>query len=232
VNSLMGAAFGSCGERCMAISVAVVIGDEYADLLVESLQLRTSRLKVGSGFDKQNEMGPLISKAHKRRVENHIASGIEQGAILVSDGRNLLVKEFESGYFLGGTIFDYVTPDMDIYQQEIFGPVLCVMRVKNLEVALTLVNQHQYGNGACIFTKNGSAAHYFTENVEAGMVGINVPLPVPMSCHSFGGWKQSIFGDLSAYGPDAVRFYTRRKTITSRWQIPTKNHTTQFSFPS
>ncbi|MCL1080061.1 CoA-acylating methylmalonate-semialdehyde dehydrogenase [Parashewanella spongiae] len=231
-NSLMGAAFGSCGERCMAISVAVVIGDECADLLVQSLKQRIDGLKVGSGFDTQNEMGPLISKVHKERVEKHIESGIEQGAKLVSDGRQLFVEGFESGYFLGGTVFDHVTSDMDIYQQEIFGPVLCVMRVKNLEAALALVNKHQYGNGTCIFTQNGSAAHYFSENVAAGMVGINVPLPVPMSCHSFGGWKQSIFGDLNAYGPDAVRFYTQRKTITSRWKIPSQDHSAQFSFPS
>ena len=234
-QSLMGAAFGSCGERCMAISVAVTVGDEIADDLIETLGRLVKGLTVGSGFDKRNNMGPLISAAHKTRVENWIQTGIDQGATLVVDGRHVDINRhnigFESGFFLGGSLFDHVTSDMDIYQQEIFGPVLCVIRVASLNEAVELINHHEYGNGTCIFTQNGQAAHFFTDNIDVGMVGVNVPLPVPMACHSFGGWKHSIFGDLSAYGPDAVRFYTRRKTITSRWQTVSQKQA-QFSFPS
>ncbi len=234
-QSLMGAVFGSCGERCMAISVVVAIGDEIADALITKLKPIIEALKIGSGFDKANNMGPLISETHKARVIEMINSGVQQGAELVVDGRSFTLNtgadDFDQGFFLGGSLFDNVTPAMKVYQQEIFGPVLCVLRVASLEEAVTLINDHEYGNGTCIFTQNGAAAHSFSQHIQVGMVGINVPLPVPVACHSFGGWKQSIFGDLSAYGPDAVRFYTQRKTITARWQS-SLNQEAQFSFPS
>ncbi|MBM7071713.1 CoA-acylating methylmalonate-semialdehyde dehydrogenase [Shewanella sp. 202IG2-18] len=234
-QSLMGAAFGSCGERCMAISVAVVVGDDIAKSLTAKLAPLIENLKIGSGFDEENNMGPLISAGHKAKVLGLIEKGVEQGATLVVDGRQFHLSgsstEFEQGYFLGGSLFDHVTPEMDIYQQEIFGPVLCLVRVSSLADAIKLINNHRYGNGTCIFTQNGYAAREFSQAIEVGMVGINVPLPVPMASHSFGGWKQSIFGDLSAYGPDAVRFYTQRKTITARW-LANLEQQAQFSFPS
>jgi malonate-semialdehyde dehydrogenase (acetylating)/methylmalonate-semialdehyde dehydrogenase len=232
VSALMGAAYGSCGERCMAISVAVAVGDETADALVDKLTEQLSELKVGPGCDNANNMGPLVTAAHHARVRDYIDLGVEEGAELVVDGRGLVIDGHEDGYFLGGTLFDRVTADMKIYQDEIFGPVLCVVRAQNMQEAMDLIDDHEYGNGTCIFTRDGEAARYFTDNIKVGMVGVNVPLPVPVAYHSFGGWKRSLFGDLYAYGPDAVRFYTRRKTITQRWPSGGVREKAQFTFPS
>jgi malonate-semialdehyde dehydrogenase (acetylating) / methylmalonate-semialdehyde dehydrogenase len=232
VSALMGAAYGSCGERCMAISVAVCVGDETADAVVGKLTERLASLKVGSGADKCNEMGPLVSKALHDKVRSYLEIGIEEGAELVVDGRDLVVPGHEDGYFLGGCLFDHVTPGMRIYNEEIFGPVLCVVRAESQEQAMQLIDDHEYGNGTCIFTRDGEAARYFADNIKVGMVGVNVPLPVPVALHSFGGWKRSLFGDLSIYGPDGVRFYTRRKTVTQRWPSGGVREKAQFSFPS
>jgi malonate-semialdehyde dehydrogenase (acetylating)/methylmalonate-semialdehyde dehydrogenase len=232
VNALMGAAFGSCGERCMAISVAVVVGEETADTLVSKLKSQLETMKVGPGTDNSNDMGPLVTSQHHQKVRSYVDLGVEEGADLVVDGRQLTVNQHENGYFLGGCLFDKVTAEMKIYQDEIFGPVLCVVRVETMQQAMDLINSHEYGNGTCIFTRDGEAARYFSDNIEVGMVGINVPLPVPVAYHSFGGWKRSLFGDLHAYGPDAVRFYTKRKTITQRWLSSGVREGTQFSFPS
>lgn len=232
VNALMGAAYGSCGERCMAISVAVCIGDAVADALIARLTPKITALKVGAGTACGLDMGPLVTAAHKEKVTGYIEDGVASGASLVVDGRTLQVAGHENGYFLGGSLFDRVTPEMRIYQEEIFGPVLCVVRVSTLSDAITLINRHEYGNGSCIFTRDGEAARIFCNEIEAGMVGVNVPLPVPVAFHSFGGWKRSLFGDLHAYGPDGVRFYTRRKTITQRWPKQQSQETAQFAFPS
>ena len=232
VNALMGAAYGSCGERCMAISVAVCIGDETANEVVDKLTTELQGLKVGNGTDSCNEMGPLVTQAHQEKVRGYVDLGVEEGADLVVDGRNLVVADHENGYFLGGCLFDNVTPDMRIYQDEIFGPVLCVVRAESQEQAMQLINDHEYGNGTCIFTRDGEAARYFSDNIQVGMVGINVPIPVPVALHSFGGWKRSLFGDLFAYGPDSIRFYTRRKTITQRWPSGGVREKAQYSFPS
>ena len=231
VSALMGAAFGSCGERCMAISVAVCVGDETADTVVGKLAEQIAKLKVGAGNDDSNHMGPLVTNAHYEKVRGYVDLGVEEGADLVADGRRLSVAGFEDGFFLGPCLFDRVTPGMRIYREEIFGPVLCVVRAESEEQAMKLVDDHEYGNGTCIFTRDGEAARYFADNVKAGMVGINVPLPVPVAYHSFGGWKRSLFGDLYAYGPDSVRFYTRRKTITQRWPSGGVREKAQFSFP-
>ena len=230
VNALMGAAYGSCGERCMAISVAVCVGDEVADELVSKLSERVSNLKIGPGTDTSNEMGPLVTKVHYENVKKYVDLGLEEKATLVVDGRDFSVSGNEEGFFLGGCLFDNVKPHMRIYQEEIFGPVLCVVRTDSMEHAMQLTNDHEYGNGTCIFTRDGGAARYFTDNIKVGMVGVNVPLPVPTAYHSFGGWKRSLFGDLCAYGPDSVRFYTQRKTITQRWPEDTIEKA-QFSFP-
>ncbi len=232
VAALMGAAYGSCGERCMAIPVVVCVGDTVADKVVEKLIKQLKSLKVGPGSDPANEMGPLITKEHYDKVRGYVDSGVEAGAELVVDGRNLTVSGHEDGYFLGGCLFDRVKPGMKIYQDEIFGPVLSVMRVESLEEAMALIDSHEYGNGTCLFTRDGEAARYFSDHIKIGMVGINVPLPVPVAYHSFGGWKRSLFGDLSIYGPDAVRFYTRRKTITQRWPSSGIRDGVQFSFPT
>ncbi len=232
VSALMGAAYGSCGERCMAISVAVCVGDETANTVVDKLKTELSDLKVGCGTDTSNNMGPLVTKAHHDKVRSYVDLGVEEGADLVVDGRGLVVDDHEEGFFLGGCLFDKVTPDMRIYQEEIFGPVLCVVRAESQEHAMQLINDHEYGNGTCIFTRDGEAARYFADNIQVGMVGINVPLPVPVATHSFGGWKRSLFGDLFAYGPDSIRFYTRRKTITQRWPSGGVREKAQFSFPS
>jgi malonate-semialdehyde dehydrogenase (acetylating)/methylmalonate-semialdehyde dehydrogenase len=191
-----------------------------------------AKLKVGSCLDSENDFGPLITKQHQDKVCNYIASAQLQGAEIVVDGRDIAVPGYESGYFVGGTLIDKVTSEMTSYQEEIFGPVLQVMRVDSMQQAMQLINDHEYGNGTCIFTRDGEAARYFADNIEVGMVGINVPLPVPVSYHSFGGWKRSLFGDLSAYGPDGVRFYTRRKTVTQRWFSAGVREGTQFAFPS
>jgi len=232
VSALMGAAYGSCGERCMAISVAVVVGEETGDTLVAKLKSELAGLKVGSGSDNHNDMGPLINRPHFDKVRGYIDLGVEEGAELVVDGRGLSVAGYEDGFFLGGSLFDRVRPDMKIYQDEIFGPVLCVVRVRSMQEAMDLIDAHEYGNGTCIFTRDGEAARYFSDHIKVGMVGINVPLPVPVAAHSFGGWKRSLFGDLFAYGPDSVRFYTRRKTITQRWPSGGVREKARFTFPS
>ena len=217
VSALMGAAYGSCGERCMAISVAVCVGDDTADSVVEKFRQRIAELKVGNGNDTGNDMGPLVTGPHRDKVRGYIDLGVEEGADLVVDGRSLKVEGHEDGFFLGGTLFDRVTPDMKIYQDEIFGPVLTVVRVDTYEEGVKLINSHEFGNGTAIFTADGRAARQFTHRVEAGMVGINVPIPVPMAFHSFGGWKRSLFGDIHMHGMEGVHFYTRLKTVTSRW---------------
>ncbi len=230
VSALMGAAYGSCGERCMAISVAVCVGDEVADEIVGKLTDRINALKIGPGTDTNNEMGPLGSQVHYEKVRGYVDLGVEEGGQLVVDGRDHSVAGHEQGYFLGGCLFDQVKADMRIYQEEIFGPVLCVVRTDSMEHAMQLIDDHEYGNGTCIFTRDGGIARYFADNIKVGMVGVNVPLPVPTAFHSFGGWKRSFFGDLSAYGPDSVRFYTQRKTVTQRWPDDTTEKA-QFSFP-
>ena len=232
VSALMGAAYGSCGERCMAISVAVCVGDATADEVVGKLKSELAALKVGNGTDTSNNMGPLVTRAHCEKVRGYVGLGVEEGAELVVDGRGLVVEGHEEGFFLGGCLFDRVTPDMRVYQEEIFGPVLCVVRAESQEHAMQLIDDHEYGNGTCIFTRDGEAARYFSDKIRVGMVGINVPLPVPVAMHSFGGWKRSLFGDLYAYGPDSVRFYTRRKTVTQRWPSGGVREKAQFSFPS
>ena len=215
-DGLMGAAYGSAGERCMAVSVAVAVG-AVADPLIAALAPRVRALKVGPGTDGEAEMGPLISSAHRDKVKGYIDAGVAQGAKLVVDGRGLSLQGYEDGYFLGASLFDHVRTDMTIYRDEIFGPVLCVVRVKDFDEALAVVNGHEYGNGTAIFTRDGDAARAFTARVTAGMVGINVPIPVPMAFMSFGGWKRSLFGDHHIHGMEGVRFYTRLKTVTSRW---------------
>jgi len=232
VNALMGAAYGSCGERCMAISVAVCIGDEIADALIQKIVPQIQALKIGPGTSCGLDMGPLVTAAALDRVTGYIAAGEAAGAKLLVDGRGLKVPGHENGYFVGGTLFDNVSTEMSIYKDEIFGPVLCIVRVKSLQDAMQLINAHEYGNGTCIFTRDGEAARIFCDEIEVGMVGVNVPLPVPVAYHSFGGWKRSLFGDLHAYGPDGVRFYTRRKAITQRWPKRESNEKAQFAFPS
>ncbi len=232
VNALMGAAYGSCGERCMAIPIVVAVGDDIGDAVVAKLKAELDVMKVGPGSDNNNDMGPLVTKAHYEKVKGYVDLGVKEGAKLVVDGRDFVVPGYENGFFLGGCLFDMVTPGMKIYQDEIFGPVLGVVRVKTQQEAMDLINDHEYGNGTCIFTRDGEAARYFTDNIKVGMVGVNVPLPVPVAYQSFGGWKRSIFGDLSIYGVDGVRFYTRRKTITQRWPSSKIREGAQYIFPS
>lgn len=232
VNSLMGAAFGSSGERCMALSVAVVVGQEAGDALVGRMQEGMKQLRVGAYSDSSNDFGPVITKQHQDNVVGYINSAEEQGAEIVVDGRNPSVPGYDNGFFVGGTLIDNVKPGMTCYEEEIFGPVLLVMRVDTMQEAMDLIDAHEFGNGTCLFTRDGEAARYFSDHINIGMVGINVALPVPSTYHSFGGWKRSLFGDLSAYGPDAVRFYTRRKTITQRWPSSDTREGIQFSFPS
>jgi malonate-semialdehyde dehydrogenase (acetylating)/methylmalonate-semialdehyde dehydrogenase len=216
VNGLMGAAYGSAGERCMAQSVAVAVGG-IGDKLVENLAKKVEALKVGSGMDKKSEMGPLVTKEHLEKVKGYVDIGVNEGAKLVVDGRNLKLQGYENGYYIGGCLFDQVKKDMKIYKEEIFGPVLSVVRAKDFEEALSLVNEHEFGNGVAIFTRDGDTGRTFASKVQVGMVGINIPIPVPMAFHSFGGWKRSLFGDQHMHGPEGVRFYTKLKTITSRW---------------
>ncbi|WP_211461116.1 CoA-acylating methylmalonate-semialdehyde dehydrogenase [Collimonas silvisoli] len=216
VDALIGAAYGSAGERCMAISVAVAVGD-VADRLVAQLAQRAAALKIGNGDDATSEMGPLVTGVHKAKVEAYIAKGVEEGAKLLVDGRGLSVAGHEKGFFVGGTLFDHVTPEMTIYKEEIFGPVLAVVRVPNLASAVELINTHEFGNGVACFTSDGGVARAFARQIQVGMVGINVPIPVPMAWHSFGGWKRSLFGDHHAYGEEGIRFYTRYKSIMQRW---------------
>ncbi|MGV8959438.1 MAG: CoA-acylating methylmalonate-semialdehyde dehydrogenase [Stenotrophomonas sp.] len=228
-NALLGAGYGSAGERCMAISVAVCVGDAVADALVARLAPRVQQLRIGPGSG-DPDMGPLVTAAHREKVRAHIDAGVAEGAVLLVDGRGVSVPGHEQGYFLGGCLFDHVTADMHIYREEIFGPVLCVVRVADADAALALVNAHEYGNGSAIFTANGGLARNFAHRVQAGMVGINVPIPVPMAFHSFGGWKRSLFGPLHVHGPDGVRFYTRLKTITARW--PAAARGAEFTMPT
>ncbi len=232
VSALMGAAYGSCGERCMAIPLVVAVGDPTADAVVAALKVEIAKMKVGPGTDASSDMGPLVTRPHFEKVTGYVDQGVAEGATLVVDGRGVKVAGFEDGYFLGPCLFDNVKPGMVIYQEEIFGPVLGVVRVKTLQEAMDLIDAHEYGNGTCIFTRDGEAARYFSDNILVGMVGVNVPLPVPVAYHSFGGWKRSLFGDLHAYGPDAVRFYTKRKTITQRWPSAGVREGTVFAFPS
>lgn len=230
VDALIGAAYGSAGERCMAISVAVAVGP-VADTLVTMIAERAKALRIGVGTDESSEMGPVVTAQHRNKIRQLIDRGVEQGATLVVDGREQVVKGYENGFFLGGTLFDHVTTEMDIYREEIFGPVLCVMRAPDFETALKLVNDSPYGNGTAIFTRDGDSARSFTHRVSAGMVGINVPIPVPMAFHSFGGWKDSLFGDHHMHGPEGVRFFTRMKAVTQRW--PTGIRTgAEFSMPT
>jgi malonate-semialdehyde dehydrogenase (acetylating) / methylmalonate-semialdehyde dehydrogenase len=217
VDALMGAGYGSAGERCMAISVAVPVGHETAERLVEELIPRVRALKIGPGRDCTNDMGPLITGAHRDKVRSYVDLGVEEGAKLIVDGRGLKLQGHENGFFLGGCLFDHVTRNMRIYKEEIFGPVLSVVRADSFEEAIGLVDAHEYGNGTAIFTRDGRTAQDFLRRVKAGMIGINVPIPVPMAFHSFGGWKRSLFGDHHMHGPEGVRFYTRYKTATVRW---------------
>lgn len=216
-EALLGAGYGSAGERCMAISVAVCVGDEVADRLVAALTPKVAALRVGNGAIDNPDMGPLVTCQHRDKVRGYVDSGIADGAQLVVDGRQAQVDGHPEGFYLGGCLFDRVTPEMRIYREEIFGPVLCVVRVPDLAAATALINAHEYGNGCAIFTRDGGAARDFAHRVQCGMVGINVPIPVPMAFHSFGGWKRSLFGPLHMHGPDGVRFYTRMKTVTARW---------------
>ncbi|KFN41114.1 hypothetical protein N789_04305 [Arenimonas oryziterrae DSM 21050 = YC6267] len=216
-NALLGAGYGSAGERCMAISVAVCVGDATADALVSRLKPMVEGLRVGPGCQGDPDMGPLVTGAHRDKVRGYVDLGVSEGAELIVDGRALKVAGHEAGFYLGGCLFDRVTPEMRIYREEIFGPVLCIVRVPDFNRAVALVNEHEYGNGTAIFTRDGDAARQFAHGIQVGMVGINVPIPVPMAFHSFGGWKRSLFGPLHMHGPDGVRFYTRLKTITARW---------------
>ena len=231
VDALMGAGYGSAGERCMAISVAVPVGAKTADRLVEALAPKVRALKVGPATDTDSEMGPVITGDAKRRISGLIDLGVKEGAKLVVDGRGLELQGYEGGYFLGGSLFDHVSRDMAIYKQEIFGPVLSVVRTETYDEAANLINTNEYGNGTAIFTRDGDAARAFADKIEVGMVGINVPLPVPVAYHSFGGWKRSLFGDHAIYGPEGVRFYTRIKTITARWPAGIRKGA-EFNFPS
>jgi len=232
VDGLMGAAYGSAGERCMAVSVAVPVGADTADRLVAALQERLATLTVGNGAaSEEPQMGPLVTAAHRDKVAGYVDLGVEEGAALLVDGRGLSVDGHKDGFFIGGCLFDHVTPDMRIYREEIFGPVLSVVRENSLEDAIHLVNAHEFANGTAIFTNAGGAARTFQENIQVGMVGVNVAIPVPMAFHSFGGWKRSRFGVLHAHGPDGVRFYTQLKTTTQRWPR-TRSDENAFAMPT
>ena len=232
VAQLLGAAFGSSGERCMALSVAVAVGDAAADLLVSKMAVAMKTLKIGPCHDANNDFGPVITKQHQQKVFGYIDSAENQGATIVVDGRNPSISGHQNGFYVGGTLIDQVTPEMESYDAEIFGPVLQVVRVDTMQQAMDLIDAHEYGNGTCIFTRDGEAARYFSDHIQVGMVGINIPLPVPVAYHSFGGWKRSLFGDLHAYGPDGIRFYTKRKTITQRWPSAGVREGAEFSMPT
>jgi malonate-semialdehyde dehydrogenase (acetylating) / methylmalonate-semialdehyde dehydrogenase len=216
VDALMGSAYGSAGERCMAVSVAVAVGN-VGDALIDRLAPRVRSIKVGPGTDKEAEMGPLVTREHRDKVKGYVDLGVKEGAKLVVDGRGLALQGYEKGYFIGGTIFDDVKPEMRIYQEEIFGPVLSVVREKTIGDAVKLINRNRFANGVALFTGDGGTARAFGNQIDVGMVGINVPIPVPPAFHSFGGWKGSLFGDHHMHGPEGVRFYTRMKAITQRW---------------
>jgi malonate-semialdehyde dehydrogenase (acetylating)/methylmalonate-semialdehyde dehydrogenase len=217
VDALMGAGYGSAGERCMAISVAVPVGKATADKLIEKLIPRVESLKVGTSLDPAADFGPLVTQAHLDKVKSYVDLGVKEGATLKVDGRNFKLQGYEKGFYMGGCLFDNVTKDMRIYKEEIFGPVLSVVRAKDYNEGLALANDHEYGNGVAIYTRDGDAARDFASKVQVGMVGVNVPIPVPLAYYTFGGWKRSGFGDLNQHGPDAFRFYTKTKTVTSRW---------------
>ena len=231
VDALMGAGYGSAGERCMAVSVPVPVGDKVADELMERMVPLVEKLPVGPPEDTNAAMGPVITKQSLERISSLLQSGVDQGAKLLVDGRSLKVPGHENGFFIGGSLFDQVTPEMDIYKEEIFGPVLSTVRTENYEEAIKLVNENPYGNGVAIFTRDGDAARDCVNRIQVGMVGINVPIPVPVGYHSFGGWKQSLFGSHHIYGPDTIHFYTRLKAITSRWPTGIKSGA-QFNFPT
>ncbi|MBV1779443.1 CoA-acylating methylmalonate-semialdehyde dehydrogenase [Paeniglutamicibacter sp. ABSL32-1] len=216
-DALMGAGYGSAGERCMAISVAIPVGEATADALVSKLKERVAQLKVGDGMDKESDFGPVVAQSARERIENYIQVGVDEGASLLVDGRGLKVEGREGGFWVGPTLFDNVTENMRIYKEEIFGPVLCVVRAKDYEEALRLPSEHEFGNGVSIYTRDGDTARNFTSRVQVGMVGVNVPIPVPIAYYTFGGWKASGFGDLNQHGADAFRFYTKTKTVTTRW---------------
>ena len=216
VNGLMGAAYGSAGERCMAQSVAVAVG-KIGDQLVNKIAKKVEALKIGPGLDKKSEMGPLITKQHLEKVRSYVDLGIKEGAKLIVDGRNIKLQGYEKGFYIGGCLFDHVEKKMRIYKEEIFGPVLSVIRVKDFESAVSLVNDHEFGNGTTIYTRDGDVGRTFVNKIKIGMVGINIPIPVPVAYHSFGGWKRSLFGDHHMHGPEGVRFYTKLKTITAKW---------------
>ena len=230
-NALLGAGYGSAGERCMAISVAVCVGDATADALIARLKPMVQGLRIGPGHEGDPDMGPLVTAAHRDKVRSYVDLGVEEGAKLVVDGRNMTVSGHESGFYLGGCLFDRVTDSMRIYREEIFGPVVCIVRVADFGRAVELVNEHEYGNGTAIFTRDGDCARQYAHQVQVGMVGINVPIPVPMAFHSFGGWKRSLFGPLHMHGPDGIRFYTRMKTITARWPTGIRA-AAEFSMPT
>ncbi|MGQ7244645.1 CoA-acylating methylmalonate-semialdehyde dehydrogenase [Salinicola sp. V024] len=234
VDALMGAAYGSAGERCMAISVAVPIGEETADRLREKLIEKLSSLRVGPGLvdGPDNDMGPLITADHLAKVRDYIGIGEQEGAELVVDGRNISIDGAADGYFIGGTLFDHVKPGMRIHVEEIFGPVLAISRAESFDDAVAMINGHEFGNGTAIFTRDGDAARQYCEQIQVGMVGVNVPIPVPMAFHSFGGWKRSLFGPLHMHGNDGVRFYTRMKTITQRWPSGIREETNSFTMPT
>jgi malonate-semialdehyde dehydrogenase (acetylating)/methylmalonate-semialdehyde dehydrogenase len=230
-DALIGAGYGSAGERCMAISVAVPVGKATADALMDKLIPRVETLKVGPSTDPSADLGPLVTKAHLDKVRSYVDLGVQEGAKLVVDGRDFKMQGYENGFYMGGCLFDEVRPDMRIYKEEIFGPVLSVVRAKNYDEALRLPSEHEYGNGVAIYTRDGDAARDFASRVNVGMVGINVPIPVPLAYYTFGGWKASGFGDLNQHGPDAVRFYTKTKTVTSRWPSGIKEGA-EFSIPT
>ncbi len=231
VDALIGAGYGSAGERCMAVSVAVPVGEGTAEELFKRLIPRVESLKIGPSTDPSADYGPLVTAQALERVKDYIDIGVKEGATLSVDGRGFKMQGYENGYYLGGSLFDNVTKDMRIYKEEIFGPVLSVVRAKGYEEALGLCNDHEYGNGVAIFTRDGDAARDFASRVQVGMVGINVPIPVPVAYYTFGGWKRSGFGDLNQHGPDSIRFYTKTKTVTSRWPSGIKDGA-EFSIPT
>jgi malonate-semialdehyde dehydrogenase (acetylating) / methylmalonate-semialdehyde dehydrogenase len=231
VDALIGAGYGSAGERCMAVSVAVPVGQKTADMLMQKLIPRVESLRVAPSTDPQADYGPLVTGAHMQKVREYVEIGLKEGAKLAVDGRGFKLQGYENGFFMGGCLFDEVTPDMRIYKEEIFGPVLSVVRAKDYEEAVRLPSEHEYGNGVAIFTRDGDAAREFVSRVQVGMVGVNVPIPVPLAYHTFGGWKRSGFGDLNQHGPDSIRFYTKTKVVTSRWPSGVKEGA-EFTIPT
>src|SRR4029079_16626269 len=231
VDALVGAGYGSGGERCMAVSVAVPVGQKTADALLKKLVPRVESLKIGPSTDQQVDYGPLVTRAHLNKVKEYVDIGVKKDAKLLVDGRNFKLQGYENGNFMGGCLFDEVTPEMRIYKEEVFGPVLSVVRARDYEDAVRLPSDHDYGNGVAIFTRDGDTARDFTNRVEVGMLGVNVAIPFPLAYYTFGGWKRSGFGDLNQHGPDSIRFYTKTKTVTSRWPSGTKEGA-EFSIPT